>query len=128
LLYGWLADRIYFRQYNAWRVDHPKPSAWDMKGLVWAAVIIAMIAPLMLYRASQFPPEERSWIKQTRAVQAGDEVSFKDRFDCLVISEFPIVVWLERRDGVTKPRGENGERFVRREVARTDPPPVNLNR
>jgi len=128
LLFGWLADRIYFRQYNAWRVDHNKPSGWDMKRLVWATVIIAMIAPLMLYRASQFPPDERTCIKQTRAVQAGEEVGFKNRFDCLVISEFPTVVWLDRRDEITYPRDDNGDRFVRREAARADLPPVNLNR
>ncbi len=128
LFFGWLADRIYFRQYNAWRVDHTKPSGWEVKRLVWAVVIIALIAPLMLYRASQFPPEERSCIKLTRAVQAGDEVAFKDRFDCLVISEFPTVVWLERRDEITFPRNDDGSRYVQREAARADLPPVNLNR
>lgn len=128
LLFGWLADRLYFRQYNAWRVDHTKPSGWDTKRLIWAAVIIAMIAPLMLYRASQFPPDERTCIKQTRAVQAGEEVGAKDRFDCLVIGEFPTVIWLDRRDEITYPRNDDGERFVRREAARADLPQVDINR
>ena len=127
VLYGWLADRIYFKQYNTWRVDHSKPSGWDVKRLVWAAVIVAMIAPLMLYRASQFPPEERTCIKQARSIAAGEEVAFKDQFDCMIIGEFPTIVWLERRDTVTYPRDDNGDRFVRREAPREGLPPVNLN-
>lgn len=128
ILFGWLADRIYFRQYNAWRVDHTRPSGWDIGRLVWAVVIVALIAPLMLYRASQFPPEERSCIKQARSLEAGEEVPFKDRFDCLIIGEFPTIVWLDRRDTITYPRDDNGNRFVRREAARTDLPPLNLNK
>ncbi len=128
LLFGWLADRIYYRQYNTWRVDHAKPSGWDVKRLIWAAVIVSMIAPLMLYRASQFPPEERTCIKQARALADGEEVGFKDQFDCLVIGEFPTVVWLERRDEITYPRDDDGNRFVRREAPREGLPPVNLNK
>ncbi|WP_052249858.1 ABC transporter permease subunit [Tateyamaria sp. ANG-S1] len=127
VIFGWLADRLYFRQYNTWRVDHSKPSGWDMKRLVWATLIVAMIAPLMLYRASQFPPEERTCIKQARSIAAGEEVAFKDQFDCMIIGEFPTIVWLERRDTVTYPRDDNGDRFVRREAPREGLPPVNLN-
>ena len=128
LLFGWLADRLYYRQYNVWRVDHTKPSGWDMNRLIWAVVIVALIAPLMLYRASQFPPEERSCIKQARAIEAGEAVGFKDRFDCFVIGEFPTLFWLDRRDEITYPRDDDGNRFVRREPARDDLPPVNLNK
>ncbi|MEL6410441.1 MAG: ABC transporter permease subunit [Pseudomonadota bacterium] len=128
LVFGWLADRVYYRQYNTWRVDHTKPSGVDFKRLVWAVVIVAMIAPLMLYRASQFPPEERTCIKQARELAAGEEVAFKDRFDCTVIGEFPTLIWLDRRDEITYPRNDDGSRYVKREPARTDLPPVNLNR
>lgn len=128
IFFGWLADRVYFRQYNSWRVDHTKPSGWKVDRLIWAVVIVAMIALLMLYRASQFPPEERTCIKQARSLAAGEEVAFKDRFDCLIIGEFPTVVWLERRDEITYPRDDDGNRLVRREAARADLPPVNLNK
>ena len=128
LFYGWLADRVYYRQYNAWRVDRAKPSGVDMKRLVWAAVIVSLIAPLMLYRASQFAPEERGCIRQARDIAAGEQVDFKARFDCTIIGEFPTLIWLDRRDEITYPRNDDGSRFVRREAAREDLPPVNLNR
>ena len=128
LLFGWLADRLYYRQYNSWRVNRALPSGWDMKRLVWAAVIVSLIAPLMLYRASQFPPEERTCIKQARAIDAGEDVAFKDKFDCLIIGEFPTLFWLDRRDTITYPRDDDGNRFVRREAARDDLPPINLNK
>ena len=101
---------------------------WKFSTAAAQTLIIAMIELLMLCRVSRFPPDERTCIKQTRAVQASDEVAFKDRFDCLVIGEFPTVVWLERRDEVTYPRNDDGSRFVRREAARADLPPVDLNR
>jgi glycine betaine/proline transport system permease protein len=128
IVFGWLADRVYYRQYNQWRVDHKKPSGWNMSRLITAGLIVALIAPLMLYRASQFPPEERTCIKQARAIEAGEEVGFKNRFDCTIIGEFPTLFWLDRRDTITYPRDDDGNRFVRREDARTDLPPVNLNK
>lgn len=127
LLVGWMADRMYFRQYNAWRLDNSKNSGFKGSRLVSMAVILALIAPLMLYRSTQFAPDERSCIKQTRAIQAGEEVGFKDRFDCLVISEFPTVVWLERPDEISYPRNDDGSRYIKREAARADLPPINLN-
>lgn len=128
LLFGWLADRIYFGQYSRWRVNHSVNSGLKTDRLVWAAVILALIAPLMIYRSSQFAPEERNCIKQTRLLGAGEEVPFKARFDCLVIGEFPTLFWLERRDNITYPRNDDGSRYVKREPARTDLPPVSLNK
>ncbi len=127
LIFGWLADRIYFLQYNSWRVDRSKSSGLQLGRLVIALLIIAMIAPVTLYRASQFAPDKRTCIKQDRAIQKGDNVSFKKRFDCFVIAEFPTLVWLERPDEITYPRNEDGTRRVERKPARDGLPPVNLN-
>ena len=127
ILFGWLADRLYYRQYNSWRVDHAKPAGWDISRLIWAAVIVSLIAPLMLYRASQFAPEERTCIRQDRAIENGEEVPFKNRFDCFVIGEFPTLFWLDRRETITYPRNDDGSRFVRREAPREGLPPLALN-
>ena len=128
LLFGWLADRLYFRQYNKWRIDHSVASGWKPSRLVFSGLIVALIAPLMLYRASQFAPEERACIKQARIIQKGEEtVPFKERFDCAIIGEFPTFVWMERPDLVSYPRNDDGTRYVKTEPARADLPPINLN-
>ena len=51
-----------------------------------------------------------------------------ESIDCAVIGEFPTLFWLDRRDEITYPRDDDGNRFVRREPARDDLPPVNLNK
>ena len=63
LVFGWLADRFYFRQYSKWRITPSTASDSNPNRLVVTALIVALIAPLMLYRASQFAPEERACIK-----------------------------------------------------------------
>ena len=126
LLFGWLADRLYYRQYARWRIDHSLPRGLGPGRLVTAALVAALIAPLTLYRATQFPPDERSCIKLTRKVQDGEAVSAKDRFDCWTISEFPTLVWFKRPPQYSYPRNEDGTRsiVVRESTAKR---PVNLN-
>ncbi len=128
LLFAWLADRMYYNQYNKWRIDNTVASGVNAQRLVIAAIVVALIAPLMLYRTSQFAPEARTCIKQDRAIESGETVPFKDRFDCAVIGEFPTLFWLDRPDEVTYPRDENGNRFVQVKPARTDLPPISLNK
>lgn len=127
LAFAWLADRLYVNQFNRWRVDNSTPSGVDRSRLVMAGIIFALIWPLMIYRATQFAPEERACIKQSRAIAEGEAVPFKARFDCTVIGEFPTLFWLDRPDEVSFPRDENGERFVERTPPREGAPPVNLN-
>jgi len=127
LLFGWLADRVYFKQYNRWRVDHSQPSGITAQRLVLAAVIVALIAPLTLYRSSQIAPEQRACIKLDRKAQKGESVPFKDRFDCFVIGEFPTLIWMDRPDEISYPRNDDGSRYVKRTPAREDLPSVNLN-
>jgi glycine betaine/proline transport system permease protein len=126
LLFGWLADKIYYRQYNSWRVDHTKASGMKTNRLVMMTVILALIAPLMIYRSTQFAPDARTCIKQDRAVASGKEVTFQDRFNCKVISDFPTLFWIDRPDIVSFPRAEDGTRFIQRE-APTNKRPINLH-
>ncbi|MEO0623637.1 MAG: ABC transporter permease subunit [Pseudomonadota bacterium] len=127
LLFGWLADRLYFQQYNRWRIDHKTSSGFETKRLILAGVIISLILPLMIYRATQFAPDARTCVKQDRAIAKGEEVSFKAQFDCAVIGEFPTLIWLDRPDEISYPRNDAGERIVQRTPAAEGAPPVNLN-
>ncbi|MDJ0644323.1 MAG: proline/glycine betaine ABC transporter permease [Erythrobacter sp.] len=126
LLVAWLADRLYYRQYAIWRVDRNHPSGTAMRRVLLALLVVALVAPLTLYRASQFAPDQRTCLKQARAIQDGKQVSFKDRFDCSTISEVPTLVWLKRPVQYEYPRNEDGTRsiVVREQTAKR---PVNLN-
>ena len=128
LLFAWLADRFYYNQYSKWRIDSSTNSGVQTSRLISLVLIVALVAPLMLYRTSQFAPEQRTCIKQTRAIDRGEEVSFKDRFDCAVIGEFPVLFWIERGDVISYPRDENGNRFVKRTAPREGLPPLDLNK
>ncbi len=126
VLFGWLSDRLYYRHYARWRIDRTRPSGFTTRRLVSAALIVALITPLTLYRASQFAPEERDCIKLTRVIQDGGSVPAKDRFDCWTISEFPTLMWFKRPPQYTYPRNDDGSRsiIVSESTAKR---PVNLN-
>ena len=126
ILFGWLADRLYYRHYARWRIDPSLQSGSNARRLVSAVLIVALITPLTLYRASQFAPDERSCIKLTRVIQDGGEVPTKDRFDCWTISEFPTLMWFKRPPQYSYPRNDDGTRsiVVRESTAKR---PVNLN-
>lgn len=126
IVFGWLADRIYAKQYEKWRIDHTVNFGVVTKRLITAALVFAFVAPLTIYRSTQFAPEERACVKQSRAIQSGDEVPFKERFDCALIGEFPTLIWLARPDTINYPRGDDGERTVVRKPAKEGARPVNL--
>ena len=125
-LMGFLADRIYYRQYFNWRIDHNRASGVGSNRIILAMMILFLIAPLTLYRATQFVPDERACIKLTRQIQDGETVSTKKRFDCWTISEFPTLIWLKRPPQYSYPRNDDGTRsiVVKESTAKR---PVNLN-
>jgi len=127
ILFGWLADRLYFRQYNKWRVNHGASCGMELSRLLIAGLIFTLIVPVLIYRTTQFAPDARSCIKQDRATASGKVVPFKNRFDCFVIGEFPTLLWIVRPDDITYPRNEEGNRILKRTPPRADAPPVNLN-
>ncbi|MCY3879269.1 MAG: proline/glycine betaine ABC transporter permease [Rhodobacteraceae bacterium] len=127
LFFAWLADRLYVGQYSRWRIDRSVNSGVAASRLVIVALVSVLIIPAMLYRSTQFSPDARSCIKQDRAIDRGEEVGFKDRFDCFVIGEFPTLFWIDRPDEITYPRGDDGSRIVKRTPPREGSPPVNLN-
>ena len=128
LFFSWLADRYYYFQYSRWRINNMVPSGFSFRRLLSCFLVVVMIVPLMLYRTSQFAPEARACVKQDRRLAAGEFVPLKDRFDCFFIGEFPVLFWLDRRDQITFPRDENGNRYVQKKPPREGLPPVNLNK
>lgn len=127
LLFSWLADRLYARQFERWRVDRSVNSGFRPSRLLLAGLVMVLIVPVLIYRTTQFAPEARSCIKQDRAITAGEVVAFKSRFDCLVIGEFPTLFWIDRPDVISFPRDEDGNRVLKRTPPREGAPPVNLN-
>lgn len=127
LLFAWLADRFYTRHYNQWRIDRSVNSGWSYSRLTIAALVTVLIVPLLIYRTTQFAPDARTCIKQDRAMARGEDVTFKKRFDCAVIGEFPTLLWIDRPDEISYPRGDDGQRVVKRTPPREGSPPVNLN-
>lgn len=126
LVLGWMADRSYYKQYSAWRIDSSVNSGVNKKRWIVGGLIVALIAPLTLYRSTQDAPEQRTCIKQVRAVQDGKTVPFKDRFDCATISEVPTLTWLKRPDKLNFVRNDDGTRTAQWTPS-TAKRPVNVN-
>lgn len=125
--YAWMADRLYARQYEKWRINNNVCSGLAFSRLLFVALITVLVVPLLIYRTTQFAPDNRTCVKQDRALASGEPVTLKQRFDCFVIGEFPTLFWIDRPDEITYPRGEGGVRIVKRTAPDADAPPVNLN-
>ena len=86
---AWLADRLYYRHYGKWRVDTSNPSGWKIKRILTAGLLILMLVPLTLYRASEERKDDRECLKLERSLAKGNQHSFKEKFDCFAIDDFP---------------------------------------
>lgn len=64
---GSSANRWYFTQYSRWRTDKGVANGVNARRMVTAAVIIALVAPLTIYRATQQRLDERACLNQIRA-------------------------------------------------------------
>lgn len=127
LILGWLADRLYYRQYASWRTSKGKAHGFRPRRLVFAILVVVLIAPLTVYRASQFSPEASTCTKQDRALANGETVPLKGRFDCLFIGDFPTLLRLPRPDTISYPVNDDGRRRVDRQASSPGLPPVTLN-
>jgi len=112
LVLGWLADRIYYRQYSAWRIDSSKNSGFKVSRLLLAFLIFALIVPLTVYRSTQDAPDRRDCVKLARAMQDGEAVTNKQRFDCATLSEVPTLKWFDRPPQYSFPRNDDGTRSI----------------
>ncbi len=71
---GSSANRWYFNQYSRWRIDQAVPSGVDMKRLIVGLVVVAIVAPLTTYRATQLRLDERACFNQMRAGEAVEQL------------------------------------------------------
>ncbi len=69
---GSSANRWYYRQYSRWRIDPKVASGVDMRRLLLAGLILLIVAPLTIYRATQQRLDERACLNLIRAVEATD--------------------------------------------------------
>lgn len=72
---GTQANRWYFGQYARWRIDEAVPSGTVMKRLIVGLVVIAIVAPLTTYRATQLRLDERACFNQIRAAEAVENLA-----------------------------------------------------
>ncbi len=66
---GSTANRWYYSQYARWRTDAAVASGTVMKRLILGLVIMAIVAPLTTYRATQLRLDERACFNQIRAAE-----------------------------------------------------------
>ncbi|MEL6436685.1 MAG: ABC transporter permease subunit [Pseudomonadota bacterium] len=70
LFIGSMTNRWYYGQYTRWRIDHDVPHGTAMRRLIIGLVIIAIVAPLTTYRATQLRLDERACFNQIRAAES----------------------------------------------------------
>ena len=79
LLFGrlWMgayANRWYYRQYMRWRINHDTAHGVSWKRVVVGVVILAIVAPLTAYRATQQRLDERACFNQIRAAESVEQL------------------------------------------------------
>ncbi|MEX0369859.1 MAG: ABC transporter permease [Tateyamaria sp.] len=82
---GSSANRWYYSQYARWRTDEGVPAGTVFKRLVLGLVIIAIVAPLTTYRATQLRLDERACFNQIRAAEGVEQLLA--RFDVTSLTD-----------------------------------------
>lgn len=67
---GSTANRLYYGQYSRWRINNLVPSGISMNRVIIGAVILAIIAPLTIYRSTQLRLDDRACFNQIRAAES----------------------------------------------------------
>ncbi|MEL7097732.1 MAG: ABC transporter permease subunit [Pseudomonadota bacterium] len=71
---GSSANRWYYAQYQRWRIDHAVASGVQMRRLIIGLVIMAICAPLTIYRATEQRNDERACIGQILMGETVDDL------------------------------------------------------
>ncbi len=66
------ANRMYYRQYSRWRIDTKVANGVETRRLLLAGLILLIVAPLTIYRATQQRLDERACLNLIRAAEATD--------------------------------------------------------
>ena len=64
---GSYANRWYYGQYTRWRINHDIAHGVSWRRVVIAVVIMAIVAPLTTYRATQLRLDESACLNHIRA-------------------------------------------------------------
>jgi glycine betaine/proline transport system permease protein len=87
---GWAADRLYYRCYSAWRTDRATLSGVSSTRTMFAAAIMLLSVPLMLFRATQVAPSARDCRRLLDALAGTAEMTALQKTNCLLIGDFPL--------------------------------------
>jgi glycine betaine/proline transport system permease protein len=90
LALGAVADRVYMRQFNRWRIDRTIPHGLAQARLLKAGLLFLLVVPMLVYRATQQAPSFRECRRMWRDAAGGEAFPFADRFNCLFIGELPV--------------------------------------
>jgi len=69
---GGSANRWYYRQYSRWRIDQRIASGVDPRRLLLAGLILLIVSPLTIYRATQLRLDGRACLNLIRAGEETD--------------------------------------------------------
>lgn len=89
LVFGALADRIYFWRFNRWRTNPQISSGFSRGRAFWCGGAALAFWPLLAYRSSQEAPGARECLRMWRKISRGGDAEFSERFNCLVLSDAP---------------------------------------
>ena len=89
LVFGALADRIYFWRFNRWRTNPQISSGFSRGRAFWCGCAALAFWPLLAYRSSQEAPGARECLRMWRKISRGGDAEFSERFNCLVLSDAP---------------------------------------
>lgn len=90
VILGAIADRMYRSQFLRWRISRSIASGINIGRLLPSGILILLIAPMLIYKATQNVPSLRVCRRMWRDVDKGNLMSFTDQFNCYVIGEVPI--------------------------------------
>ncbi len=71
---GSQANRWYYGQYQKWRIDHSVAHGTAPKRVLIGLLIIAICAPLTIYRATQLRLDERACLNQVRMAETVEDL------------------------------------------------------
>ncbi len=101
LLIGLQANRWYFKQYSKWRIAVRTAHGVQARRVVIAALILALVAPITLYRSTQQRIDERACFNQVRAIDGTRRL--QSRYGVTEVSDLTSAL-ADRRDRLVTER------------------------
>ncbi|MEM7242800.1 MAG: ABC transporter permease subunit [Pseudomonadota bacterium] len=116
---GSSANRWYFGQYNRWRIEGKTPNGTSFKRVVTALVIIALVAPITFYRATQLRTDDRACLNQIRFAEDSEQLlaqyeapSYDEALQRIDDRRADLVAEKSALEAVSEPTNEQKSRLV----------------